>query len=187
MSANSKNLPVFGGPPRRLSQARSPAGPLRLCLGAIQRPSAEDFSLLPFFGIHYHLKPEYLEKRAMTMALVLCTGVDPVLMKTRQLILENAGHTVVPASGEHEIKAVCGAQKFDVAVIGQSISSKGKARVLDLVREHCPQARILELTPEYASKALADADAWLRMPSEPEELVNAVNSLASGSPRKKRP
>ena len=112
------------------------------------------------------------------MALVLCTGVDPVLMKTRQIILENAGHTVVPASGEHEIKAVCGEQKFDVAVIGQSISSKAKTRVLDLVREHCPAARILELTRPYASKALEDADAWLEMPSEPEELVKAVNSLA---------
>jgi hypothetical protein len=62
MSANSKNLPLFGGPSRRLSQARSPAGPLRLYLGEIQRPSAEDFSFLPFFGIHYHPKPEHLEK-----------------------------------------------------------------------------------------------------------------------------
>ena len=111
------------------------------------------------------------------MALVLCTGVDPVLMKTRQLILENAGHTVVPASDEHEIKAVCGRQKFDVAIIGQNISAKVKTRVLDVVREHCPKAKILELTLPYASKALKDADAWLEMPSEPEELATAVNSL----------
>ena len=110
------------------------------------------------------------------MALVLCTGVDPVLMKTRQLILENAGHTVVPASDEHE--AVCGRQKFDVAVIGQNIPARVKTRVLDLVREHCPEAKILELTLPYASKALQDADAWLEMPSEPEELAKAVNSLA---------
>lgn len=112
------------------------------------------------------------------MALVLSTGVDPVLMKTRQLLLENAGHTVVPASGEREIKAVCGMQKFDVAVIGQSISSKAKTRVLDLVREQCPEVRILELTLPYASKALEDADAWLEMPSDPQELAEVVNSLA---------
>ena len=60
------------------------------------------------------------------MALVLCTGVDPVLMRTRQLILENAGHTVVPASDERETKTVCNQHEFDVAVIGQSISPKGK-------------------------------------------------------------
>jgi CheY-like chemotaxis protein len=114
------------------------------------------------------------------MALVLCTGVDPVLLRTRQLILENAGHTVVPASDEREIKAACSKQKFDVAVIGQNIPPKVKARLVELVREHCPAAAILELCPPYASKALKDADAWLEMPSDPEELVNAVNSLAKG-------
>jgi hypothetical protein len=65
-----------------------------------------------------------------------------------------------------------------VAIIGQTISRKVKTRVLELVREHCPEARILELTLPYASEALADADAWLEMPSESEELGEAVNSLA---------
>jgi CheY-like chemotaxis protein len=114
------------------------------------------------------------------MALVLCTGVDPVLMKTRQLILENAGHTVVPAIDEHEIEAACSKQKFDVAVIGQNISPNVKARFAELVRAHCPTAGILELCPPYASKTLKNADAWLEMPGDPEELVNAVNSLAMG-------
>lgn len=114
------------------------------------------------------------------MALVLCTGVDPVLMRTRQLLLENAGHTVVPAADEQEIKAVCSKQKVDVAVIAQNMSPKVKARVAELVREHCPAARILELYPPFASGALEDADAWLEMPADaPEELVDAVNSLAS--------
>ncbi|HEY1527554.1 MAG TPA: hypothetical protein VGH51_15080 [Candidatus Angelobacter sp.] len=112
------------------------------------------------------------------MALVLCTGVDPVLMKTRQLILENAGHTVVSASDEHEIKAACSKQKFDVAVIGENMPTKMKARMLELVRGHSPAARILELYPLYASRTLQDADAWLEMPTDrPEELPDAVNSL----------
>jgi hypothetical protein len=34
--------------------------------------------------------------------------------------------------------------------------------------------------PPYVSKALTNADAWLEMPTEePEELVEAVNSLAA--------
>jgi hypothetical protein len=114
------------------------------------------------------------------MALVLCTGVDPVLMRTRQLLLENAGHTVVPASDEHEIKTICSKQKFEVAVIGQNISPNVKARFAELVRAHCPNVGILELCPPYSSKTLKDADAWLEMPGDPEELVNAVNSLAMG-------
>src|SRR4029077_3546038 len=62
MSANSRNLLLFGGPPGRLSHARSPVGPLRLYLGAIQRPSGEAFSLPPFFGIHSYPKPEHLKE-----------------------------------------------------------------------------------------------------------------------------
>lgn len=112
------------------------------------------------------------------MALVLCTGVDPVLMKTRQLILEAAGHTVIPAVDEREVKAVCSLHKFDVAIIGQTLAPKIKARVLGLVREHCPPAKILELYPLYQNKALEDADAWLEMPTRaPEELVDTVNTL----------
>jgi hypothetical protein len=48
------------------------------------------------------------------------------------------------------------------------------------LREHCPAVRLLELCPPYASKTLKDADAWLEMPAEPEELLNTVNSLAAG-------
>jgi hypothetical protein len=86
-------------------------------------------------------------KKGFLMALVLCTGVNPVLMKTRQLILEDAGHTVIPASDEREVKAVCSQHKFNVAVIGQNIPAKVKTRVLELVREHCPSAKVLELYP----------------------------------------
>lgn len=114
------------------------------------------------------------------MPLVLCTGVDPVLLKTRQLILESAGHTVVPASHEREIKIICSKQKFDVAVIGQSIGPSIKARAMELVKEHCPDARILELYPPYGARRLKNADAWLEMPSEnPELLVELVNRLAA--------
>jgi CheY-like chemotaxis protein len=56
-------------------------------------------------------------------------------------MLENAGHTVVSASDEHEIKAVCGNQKFDVAVIAQNMPPKMKARAAEIVREYCIASR----------------------------------------------
>ena len=125
-------------------------------------------------------KPDRKGKGTPRMALVLCTGVDPVLMATSKLILERAGHTVIPASNEHELEAACSKQALNVAVIGQNISAKVKGRVLDLVRKYCPSTRILELYPPYGSKALETADAWLEMPTEaPEALADAVDSLAS--------
>jgi hypothetical protein len=34
------------------------------------------------------------------MAAVLCTGIDEGLLNSRKLILEKAGHNVIPARGE---------------------------------------------------------------------------------------
>jgi len=114
------------------------------------------------------------------MALVLCTGSDPVLMETRRLILEKAGHTVVAVSDERALAAACEQNKFDVAVIGQNVSPNLKRRVLMLVRKYCPSVKVLELHHNYASKALDNADAWLEVPSDtPGELADHVAQLAS--------
>jgi CheY-like chemotaxis protein len=115
------------------------------------------------------------------MALVLCTGVDPVLVKTRQLILEKAGHKVVTALDEPTVIKVCAQQKFDVAVIGQAISRPVKRRIMNLVRENCPSAKILELYRYSLGKVLEDADSWLEVPTDvPQDLAERVSVLARG-------
>ena len=114
------------------------------------------------------------------MALVLCTGSDPVLMETRRLILEKAGHTVVAVSDERALAAACEQNKFDVAVIGQNVSPNLKRRVLMLVRKYCPSVKVLELHHNYASKTLDNADAWLEVPTDkPGELSDRVAQLAN--------
>ena len=114
------------------------------------------------------------------MALVLCTGSDPVLMETRRLILEKAGHTVVAVSDERALMAACEQYKFDVAVIGQNVSPKIKRRALMLVRKNCPSVKVLELHHNYAPRALDNADAWLEVPMDmPGELADRVTQLAS--------
>src|SRR6476661_7652634 len=50
ISASSKKRVLLGIPPRRFSQARSPAGPLRLWRGAIHSPS-DSLAFLGFIGI----------------------------------------------------------------------------------------------------------------------------------------
>ena len=50
------------------------------------------------------------------MALVLCTGIDPSVVRTRQLILERAGHVVVPALDKANLIKACQQNKLDVAV-----------------------------------------------------------------------
>ena len=113
------------------------------------------------------------------MALVLCTGVDLSLAHTRRLILERAGHTVVLALDEPTLLAACERNKFDVAVVGQTVSAKIKRRIARQVRENCPNAKLLELYNLSTGKVLEDADAWLEVLADvPQELATRVGALA---------
>ena len=115
------------------------------------------------------------------MAIVLCTGVQPALMHTRKLILEDAGHTVVTAQTEAEIKAACREFRFDVAVIGQASQAKLKREWLFLVRKHCPLIRVLEVYTTSAGMVLQDADEWLESPVVPTKLAERVSALATSN------
>ena len=66
-------------------------------------------------------------KQLFFMALVLSTGVDKALLKTRRLILESAGHKVATVMDETALLAACKEHSFDVAVIGQTVSAISNA------------------------------------------------------------
>ena len=107
------------------------------------------------------------------MALVLCTGIDEAQLQARRLILERAGHRVVSVTNAKTLTSLCEKYSFDVAVIGQSISPNMKRRIAALVRQHCPDAKILELCQPNEGKVLTDADSWLNFPADgPKELAD---------------
>ncbi len=93
------------------------------------------------------------------MAYVLCTGIDPALMATRKLLLEHAGHTVFGAKNDQDIISACRQICFDVAVIGQAISSAKKQATAALVRENCVGIKILELVSPHQGRVVEDADS----------------------------
>jgi hypothetical protein len=116
------------------------------------------------------------------MALVLCTGIDAALIKTRKLILQQAGHRVITAMDESSITAACQKHTFDVAVIGQTVSTEIKRQIMSLVRKHCPSAKILELYRFSTGRILDSADSWLEVPADvPSELADHVAALAPKS------
>jgi CheY-like chemotaxis protein len=118
------------------------------------------------------------------MALVLCSGADKALLQTRRYILEAAGHTVVTVSDEPTLLAVCKKHTFDVAVIGQSTAPKIKHRIVSLVREHCPDVKVLELYYPHLGRVLENADAWLATPTDvPRDLADRVTELVDDGGR----
>jgi hypothetical protein len=113
------------------------------------------------------------------MALVLCTGADPTLTHTRQLILEAAGHTVVPALDENQIKEACRKHQFQVAVIGQSGTANSKKEWREIIRNYCPAAKVLEVYTPGAGSVIRDADDSLESPAMPNKLAARVSTLAN--------
>ena len=113
------------------------------------------------------------------MALVLCAGTDPLLTKTRQLLLESAGHRVITATDEPAMISACKKHTFDVAVIGQGVPQELKRKMLSLLREYSPSTRVLEMYLASAGKTLETADAWLEasIPA-PQDFANCVAALA---------
>ena len=114
------------------------------------------------------------------MALVLCTGIDRQLMQTRAMLLERAGHKVIAVMGERELIEACARNKFDVAVVGHSVPPFEKPRVLRLIRQHCPDTKVLELFVQSQGSKLPDADDWLEGPMpHPNDLIDRVAMLAA--------
>ena len=113
------------------------------------------------------------------MALVLCTGVDKVLLETRKLILEHAGHTVVSVSDEPSLVRACQNHSFDVAVIGQTVSANMKRHVASIIKQNCEGVKLLELYPQFSKQVLSEADAALSVPVDiPHDLADRVKELA---------
>lgn len=94
-------------------------------------------------------------------------------MKTRQFILEQAGHTVFSVSSSQELETICSKHNFEVAVIGQNTPARLKREHMALIRRLCPAIKVLELYPPYVGKILDHADAWLEMPPERPEIKPA--------------
>jgi CheY-like chemotaxis protein len=123
-------------------------------------------------------------KKRNSVAKVLCIGADNAVMQTRQMLLEKAGHSVTAATDLRQIVAACEHTQFSVAVLGQHVPAKEKLRVSEVVREHCPNAKILELHASL-SPAMPNADAHISVNTDdfPEQLISAVSGLTT---RRKR-
>jgi DNA-binding NtrC family response regulator len=118
------------------------------------------------------------------MAVVLCVGINPDLVATRKMMLEQAGHTVFAAHNLREVEAACAGHEMDVVVVGQRIPGPEKHRLMLVARQCFPKARVLELYEHGGGKLLAEADDWLFVPTDfPGDLVDRVEALAARGPR----
>jgi hypothetical protein len=135
--------------------------------------------LLSEYNYAHSSTPRHFFKQRSGVALVLCTGIDKVLLETRKLILERAGHTVVSVIDEPSLLRACQKHSFEVAVIGQTVSTNMKRHIASIIKQHCPDVKVLELYPQFSKQVLSEADAALPVPVDvPRDLADRVKELA---------
>src|SRR5690242_8577333 len=108
------------------------------------------------------------------MARLISVSYDETLLRTRELMLKNAGHSVQSAIGFREAMEVC-AYSADVAVIGHSIPKKDKVDIIDCFRAANPKGIVIALT-RAGEERLKEVDAYIN-PGNPEELVRAIQYI----------
>ena len=113
------------------------------------------------------------------MATVVCVGTDDVLMHTRKMILERAGHRVLLVKGQDDLVSACRDHPVQVAVLGQNMERTQKLQAFSAIRNHCPSAKVLSLYRVDIGRSLPDADDWLEVPADvPTDLAERVSKLA---------
>jgi len=130
----------------------------------------------PFGSGDLHTKTHARKTRPF-MARILSVSFDKSLLRTRQMMLEYKGYTVVSSATIQESIEHCREGKFDIFVIGHSIPSVDKQRLVDSFRHYC-SAPIIALR-SHAGEEL-DAHADYHIEPDPEALLDLIAEILRG-------
>lgn len=109
------------------------------------------------------------------MAHIFSISYDPILLQTRELLLQQMGHTVTSAEGFAEARRYCSLvdRSFDLVVLGHSIPHEDKRAIIRECLKNCSCAvlallRTNEPPVEEATRSVS---------TEPREFLAAVDEL----------
>src|SRR5690242_10462334 len=107
------------------------------------------------------------------MAHILSVSYDPTLLMTRELLLQQMGHTVTSVEGFARAFAACErGTKFDLLILGHSIPYDDKAAIIAKAKKtcNCPVLALLRPNESPLPTAESSIDS-----SEPRALLEAVH------------
>jgi CheY-like chemotaxis protein len=107
---------------------------------------------------------------------ILSVSYDPVLLATRQMLLEQKGYSVTSALGFTEALEQCQNQGFDLFILGHSIAEKDKLHLIATFRGSCP-APILSLERIGEKQVSCDFHA---SPDDPAKFLQVVEKILAG-------
>jgi DNA-binding response OmpR family regulator len=109
------------------------------------------------------------------MKRILSVSYNEALLRTREMLLQHDGHSVVSALGFTDAVERCKDGNYGLFILGHSIPEKDKRELIRVFRAHCP-APILGLQ-RPGENASDQADDHID-PNDIEALLNAVRRLA---------
>ena len=120
------------------------------------------------------------------MAKILSISYDDSLLLTRQLLLEQMGHTVYSAAGFSRAYKLCeekGSQ-FDLIVLGHSIPHDDKIAIVQHCANACNKCPVLALL--RSAEASIPGAARSVDSSDPQAFMAAINEIVWRSGSKKQ-
>ena len=110
------------------------------------------------------------------MARIFSISYDSMLLRTRELLLQQMGHTVTSAEGFAEAFELCDQQPgtFDLMILGHSIPHEDKRAIIRRCGQTC-RCSVLALT-KTNEQSVPEADRSVD-PSNTQEFVAAIHDL----------
>lgn len=119
------------------------------------------------------------------MARILCVDDEQTVVTLKCRILENAGHTVTPATSAHEAIEKLEQADYDAVVTDWRLGDDIGRAVVQAAKNHSttPVVVVSGYVAEAFQAAEPLADLYLEKPVNPEELVTIVNELLKSQDR----
>ncbi len=111
------------------------------------------------------------------MANILSVASNETLQTTRQLLLQQEGHSVASAITMAEVEHICKKEKeMDLALIGHGFRGSERRKIATVINRFFPGIPILEMclhSPEIPGVDFIFSDS-------PQDLVKALRQILAG-------
>lgn len=114
--------------------------------------------------------------------VILAVGKDPMILRTRSLILRSAGYVVKSSTTVGEVIALTPDVDADLILLCHSVSAQERDGIIRAIRASGSRIPIYTVAPASVdfSPSLADGS----LPNRPEDFLKSIKAvLASPTPR----
>ena len=105
---------------------------------------------------------------------ILVYAENANVRRTKQLILEAAGFSVIAVGTTREVGYVASRTIFDLVILGRTVTAENKKYAAQTVKQKLPKSPILEICD---LKQCVDNPDYVLHTANPEELIDMVKSI----------